>query len=263
MKRTFATLMVAILVNLPTVLVQAQEGWERILIPLYTEAPIEGSHDSLWTTELSVLVQGQQAVVIAGYEYPHCGLGLCQVPAVPPGRIFYPSLGGTKLDGAYLPVEKERAENVQVQLRARDLSRQAEDWGAEIPTISESAAPVGGFDILDLPADHRYRVMLRIYHFEEGDIPVTVRVYEANPQQKRADDSPPPDTLLAEYQVDVGGGTFAKPGYGAVPTLTLPPGFDAERYRISVEADADVRLWGFATITNNDTQHVTVASPHR
>lgn len=48
------------------------------------------------------------------------------------------------------------------------------------------------------------------------------------------------------------------PSYAAVADVTagLPSG------RVGVQILGNVPLWAFATITNNETQHVTVVSPH-
>lgn len=47
------------------------------------------------------------------------------------------------------------------------------------------------------------------------------------------------------------------PAFASVADLTngLPPG------RAGVQIQGDAPLWAFATVTNNDTQHVTVVSP--
>ncbi|HEY0593461.1 MAG TPA: hypothetical protein VGF40_16940 [Thermoanaerobaculia bacterium] len=158
------------------------ETIDRILVPYYTATPIEGSHGSEWGTELAVLNNNSRPVAIAGYVQ-RCHLPVCASEFTPAGITFYPSLGGNNiLRGAFLRVHAEDASEVLLQLRTRDLSRQSDDWGAEVPTIRESMAPVGSFSLLDVPTDVRYRVMLRLYHFaKETPIEAEVRFFEHQP----------------------------------------------------------------------------------
>ncbi|HEY0593460.1 MAG TPA: hypothetical protein VGF40_16935 [Thermoanaerobaculia bacterium] len=58
-------------------------------------------------------------------------------------------------------------------------------------------------------------------------------------------------------------GSDFEPGYADLAALVdrHPVLVQSERIRIEVRAtDPAVRIWGFATITNNETQHVTVIS---
>lgn len=239
--------------------------WERILIPLYVQSPVDGALGSRWTTELSVVVRGEGWPLIGGYYFSPCRVNPCLPPPVPPGLTFYPSLGETKMQGAYLLVEAPYVQDVHANLRARDLSRQATDWGAEVPTVREAQAPRGAFELLDIPANQGYGVMLRLYHFGVGNIPstlsVVVRLFQARPEQHVANGEVPLDLLIAEFPIAVEGGSNSTPGYAEIPNLTVPAPYDTGRYRVEVSGPDGSRIWGFATITNNETQHVTVISP--
>ncbi len=237
---------------------------ERILIPYYTAIPIEGAHGSRWVTELAVLNNNNRPAGIQGYEQ-QCHIPVCPNKIAPPGITFYPSLGANNLlQGVFLEVWDEDASEILVQLRARDLSRQSDDWGAEVPTIRESMAPVGSFGLLDIPTDVRYRVMLRLYHFaNDSPVEAHVRFFQTPGSVSDPTTGVEPDRLLTEETVVFTQGSFYFPGFAQLPDLVdrHPVLAQSERIRIEVSTtDPTVRIWGFATITNNETQHVTVIS---
>lgn len=249
---------------------------DHILLPYYTSSPLPGAYGSLWATDLAILNDSGETVVLRGYD-EKCPLSACETwGATPSGITFFPSLGpwderSRMLTGVLLQLDPaSAADRVEVKLRARDISRQDQDWGAEIPTITESRAPVGHFTILDVPTDSRYRVMLRMYQFHRSPIEARVRFF-ATPRHVTAPafHGYPPDVLLAEETVAMTARRditeFARyPGYAEIQMLTQghPELLQAERIRIEVTSLTEgVRLWGFVTITNNETQHVTVVSP--
>lgn len=230
---------------------------ERILIPIYVEGEIPGAHGSIWATELSVVALGNESVIVAGYD-TGCRI-TCPPEGIAPGRTFYPSLFETALDGAFL--SSDRPESLVIELRVRDLSRQAEDWGTEVPVVRETQAPLGRFSLLDLPSHPDHRLMLRLYHFST-DKNVAIRLrYFATPRRSVPDT---PDALLHEETVTVPAASLQKPGYLALSDLgERVPIFEAGR-RIRIEAttlDDGIRIWGMVTVTNNATQHVTAITP--
>ncbi|MGA7614274.1 MAG: hypothetical protein WBX15_03755 [Thermoanaerobaculia bacterium] len=238
---------------------------ERVLIPVFTPTPIDGAYGSEWTTDLAMLNQGSQPILIDGYDQL-CHIECGPTQPTPPGRTFYPSsLLRNALHGVFLWVSPPSAtRDVAIQLRGRDLSRQSEDWGTEIPTVRESAAPIGTFSILDVPSTPGYRVMLRIYQFADVPLEVGVQFFALNPAQRVPIGDVNPDPLIAEEVLTLPAGNRLVPGYAELPDLAgrHPELATVERYRILVEAiDATPRLWGMVTLTNNATQHITVLSP--
>lgn len=250
---------------------------DRILIPIFLYEPVEGANGSLWATELAVLNQGDTRIDLEGYDF-NCGFG-CVDTAARPGITFYPRLnmgaGFSKPHGYFFlltPVPGDPPPNLAIKLRSRDLSRQMDDWGTEIPTIAESEAPVGHFNLLDVPTDPRYRLMIRLYHFGTEAVQARIRYY-ATPTSVRSPyfGDVNPDVLLAEETV-----VMTVPPDAAVPEYEELPGYaeltgiverhpvlaSHPRIRVEVESSVeDLKIWGFLTITNNQTQHVTVVSP--
>lgn len=246
---------------------------DHILIPYFSGSPLSGAFGSLWSTELAILNDSGETIVLWGYD-ERCPLSACVTTgATPPGITFYPSFPHreTLLNGVLLNVDPaSAADRVMVKLRSRDISREDEGWGTEIPTITESGAPRSHFTILDVPTDSRYRVMLRVYQFHPEPISARVRFF-STPRHVSAPAfrGYPPDVLLAEETIAMTArrhvSTWERyPGYAEIQMLTQthPELLQTERMRIEVTSLTEgVRLWGFVTITNNETQHVTVVSP--
>lgn len=260
--RPFLNLLLLILLTGGTV---AGQSSERILIPFFTQAPIEGAFGSQWTTELSLLNDSGQDLAIAGYDQG-CQLGSCPPAPTPPGITFFPVPSVTRLQGAYLQVFPSSAiDDVKIHLRARDLSRQNQDWGSEVPTIAESQAPRGRFTLLDLPNDPGYRLMLRLYYFGEGTAQARVRFYEIVPTRRHPFGlGVTPDRLLAEEVLTFTSGSLTSPGYAQLVNFAerYPELIQAMRMRIDIENLSDEsRIWGLLSITNNETQHVTYVTP--
>ena len=66
----------------------------------------------------------------------------------------------------FLLVEASHAPRVAMGLRVRDLSRQLDTWGAEIPIVQESDFRSGNADLLDIPIKPGFRQMLRVYDLD-------------------------------------------------------------------------------------------------
>jgi len=150
-------------------------------------------------------------------------------------------------------------------LRVRDVTRQSESYGTEIPVVPESQA-IAGVPILlnDIPRDVDSRIMLRIYDFDGptgGKADVEVHFDDASPNEQFALDS-----------LDLPGGAQQEfpsiPGYVQVDltselaTLDVPFVKNAKSLRVSVTA-AQKRIWAFVTVTNNRTQQITTITPRQ
>jgi hypothetical protein len=172
---------------------------------------------------------------------------------------------------SFLLVEKGRTSDLTVNLRIQDVSRQALTWGTEIPAVPESQAFTEPSELLDVPIDFRFRVLLRVYSFEPASGQrVRVTGFAIDPDEHLA--SPVPQEVVKVFETyvelappaDVAGQfPYAVPGYGQLHFETLgafPP--DVERLRIRVEPeDASFVYWAFLSVTNNETQHVTTIVP--
>jgi len=241
----------------------------KVLIPVFTADPIPGANGSSWTTDLWLSNGGADTENVFGVAWdcllPECGF----LPApIEPGRTFRHALLGEEgaLHGALLFVSTASGADVHGGLRFRDLSRQAETWGTELPLPRDADFHGGSFSLVDVPVDSGFRQTLRIYEIEmPQSASVRVRVFRLDPDRSQpAGDA---DELLGETVLPLhypdAGGVPLHPGYAEVTDLsTLAPLGDAERLRLEIEpATPGLRLWAFVTVIHNETQHATVITP--
>jgi len=264
-------LVVVTVITLSASVGYGQETPQRVLIPVQTTEPIPGVNGSSWTTDLWVSNGGASIVNVFGVAWdcllPECGLS----PApVDPGRSFQPVLLGEEgaLHGQILYVGPEGADRLGFGLRFRDLSRQAETWGTEIPVPRETAFHSSAFSLVDVPVTEGFRQTLRVYEIDgtPREVSVRVRVFRLDPSGNQPVGAA--DTLLGETTVPLSfaplfGTQPLHPGYAEVTDLsTLAPLGDAERLRLEIEPATDgLALWAFVTVIHDETQHATVITP--
>jgi hypothetical protein len=159
----------------------------------------------------------------------------------------------------------------------QDVSRQSETWGTSIPVLRERDVRTARLQLLDVPADTRFRSALCVYDFDS------------------VNDSPSSAVRFRIYDMcGVGTGDRNCSNSAIVDTvITLPPGFPARgsfpvypvsamignlvdafpepanvKPNMSLGGPVDIdpvtpglRFWAFVSATNNETQHVTVIAP--
>ncbi|MGA7614586.1 MAG: hypothetical protein WBX15_05330 [Thermoanaerobaculia bacterium] len=271
MKRLVMLILAA---TLGSSVVYAQElSYQKILLPLRPRGVVNGAYGSQWRTSLIVLNRSGEPVMIVP---PLSG---CQIlcppegegPPTLPGVSFNPyiftlpdTLSG---EGFFVYVDRAHAADVAFQLNTRDLSREAETRGTEVPVVREGEFFTGTRSLLGIPVDARFRVSLRIYDGDnsDADASATVRFFEEYGAQV---DSGEPDRLLLEETIPFQYPTSAEsrraqPGYIYLPDLAMIPELAGiSTIRIDVEsAQSGRHLWTFASVTNNQTQHVTLITP--
>jgi hypothetical protein len=150
---------------------------------------------------------------------------------------------------AFIP--RQAARYVHVSIVARDLSREAEAAGAEIPVVREKDLFDRPLELLNVPTDRRFRVSVRIYDVASASL---VRM-TISPLSR--------EEVLVSTMPQLSATT---PGYFQISDLvaTYPQLVGKGPLRIKVEplsVGGPRTLWAFASITNNETQHVTTISP--
>jgi len=244
----------------------------RVVVPVYTAEPIPGVNGSSWTTDLWLSNRGTEPATAFGVLWdcmiPECGF----VPAtVDPGRSLQPQLidAEAALHGQILWLDGAADHDLRLSLRFRDLSRQGSTWGTELPVPREGDF-ARSVSLIDVPVEDGFRQTLRIYSLEQSESvdEVTVAVYRLDPSRTEpsgdADELLGASTLTFAYAPPPSPGSFPlHPGYAEVTDLsTLAPLGDATRLRLQIESpSAAVRVWAFATVIHNETQHATVITP--
>ncbi|HUP44234.1 MAG TPA: hypothetical protein VM779_01865 [Thermoanaerobaculia bacterium] len=144
-----------------------------------------------------------------------------------------------------------QAARLSFNLRVRDLSRQAETLGTEIPVVRESEFLTEKMTLLNVPTDERFRPMLRVYRFLaflEPPGTVRLRFYRIGVT---------PDVLLSEQTLALAGS-----GIGYAQLASFPPEvLNETAVRIDLELLTPMQFWAFVSVTNNATQHVTIITP--
>jgi hypothetical protein len=220
--------------------------FERVLVPVYYNG--EGAFGSIWHTSLTVRnsnrypVQFWQPLVDLPMIAPVSSHDFA-VPVAPAGFFLF--------------IPRESASTTHFGALVRDVTREAEGWGTEIPLVREHEFSELA-ELLNVPTDARYRRMLRIYSAGSVSDIAQVTIHAMDGSQTARESVPL---------------TSASPCSAGTPCLSSFPAsavldFDAlfpeiaslGRIGISI-GGLTAPVWGFLTITNNETQQVTVISP--
>jgi len=222
--------------------------FERMLLPVSFMGP--GAYGSLWQAEAAMFNGNDYAI-----DQP---TGLVFTTACFPVCDFRPQPGTTSFGGSgpgittglvfYVP--RQAAPKLQFSLVVRDLSRDSKDYGTSVPVVREREMFDRKFTLVNVPSDARYRLGLRLYAYDT--IPTTLHI-DIAPLTGGAIVSrdvpllPARDhafvligDLLAEHPALVGKGPLR------IDITALEPG---------------TRAWGYVSVTNNETQHVTTIAP--
>lgn len=235
--------------------------YTRVLIPTRVGAPQPGLFGSLWTSHVTVTNNAAVAVSVFGYMVEGGQCDLCFAPRLTSGKT-YPDFGvyfdraGAR--GAFLYVDREHLADVNLTLRVQDISRQAQTFGTTIPVVPETGFRDTTFSLADLTGSQLFRTTVRVYSSDPKlDTDVRFRLFAI---------ATTGDVLLADRvftlpRVDFDQVTFFPyPGYLEIPDLNALA--DARTFdRLRLEITGNHKIWAFATVTHNETQHMTVIAP--
>ncbi len=237
--------------------------YTAVLVPL-TSAPLAGAHGSVWESELHVFNSLLFPLRIPGPE-----TFILTPPGIDPAVLISPRstqrvLLGRRtngVDGHFLYVPAALGPAAKMSLRVRDTSQNAGSAGTDVPVVSHQAAP--DIQIIDVPIDDKSRATLRIYGFTDAPMRVGVTVF------RESGDAP-----VEQYDVSLHGIlTFDPVPFPPYPAyLALDPFTPAVRAaggRVRIELTnygANVspplpNIWAFVSLTNNETNQVTVITP--
>ena len=245
-----------------------KDGFEPVLVPVITTEPVAGAHGSLWQTELRMMSRGglelRPGLDIFPLD-PHCAPCLepipsgritqphfVAVPNAPPVRMFY--------------VRKELRNSLGFNLRVRDLSRQSESWGTELPVVrSEDLSRT--ILLVNVPMQPGFRQRLRVYRPDgAAQATATFRSAAGGTLEVRT-------LTLARAELTTGG--LVNPPYVRAGSLAFPlqPGFaeldlaslaelsGQDSISIEIQASGLSPIWAFVSLTNDATQQVTTVTP--
>lgn len=270
--------LVFILLLLSSVSVFAQDpiDYDRILIPLTTttpeRGPVHGANGSLWETTLTIHNRHDAPL---DFEGPVCDPffiadpppGPCWDSRVDPHVSERAAVYSSRPDfdtGAFLHViGNANFERVPMTLRVRDISQNAQSFGTNIPTPHYSDF-LQHVILTDVPTDAKYRATLRIYSADEAPRRVTVRVFTLGGV-----------TPIEETSVEMIGKVILvfdptpdHPAFAQLDPLSAAVRAAGPSVRIEIEdpqrhivSPPPPPLWAMVSITNNETQQVTIIDP--
>ena len=226
---------------------------EPVLLPVFT-APIPGAHGSEFRTDFRVrLVKGSQADIY-GLRYP-CNVTCIQQENDP--YVLTPTspeadaqnIEATGTPGTFLYMQTDQLDRVRMNLRAYDTSRAAENFGTEIPIVRlrDFATTLDPMVLIGIPSDPRFRSTLRIYGYGDTAASLLVTIEGANGAYIER-------SVLLPAQPD-----RYHPGY--VELSNFPVGAGMLRVTIIPPPSVTPHRWAFVSVTNNETQHITLITP--
>lgn len=240
----------------------AQQLLTKVLVPVAVAAELPGAFGSRWITRMQVRNNGAQNIVVAPSPdgTGGCAITVCPDPVVPARQtvdLRYTAHGAYPNPGAFLYVTPGASTTFNV--RIQDLSRQSLTWGTEIPVVREADTFTGTLTLIGIPTDDRFRVALRIYDFDGAfNDPVRLRVFAGD------DTTPIAETQLA-LSSPSGLSDDSSPGYAQIGSLAdaYPQLRSTPVARVEIAPlVGGMRIWAFASVTNDDTQHVTTIRPN-
>ncbi|HEV7239420.1 MAG TPA: hypothetical protein VGQ36_09280 [Thermoanaerobaculia bacterium] len=234
--------------------------FERVLLPI-SSPEIGGANGSRWVTEHFGRNDGDTPVQYMRDDDSSCGGHAC-LTTIPPHTTFHPTPSLTK-NRVWISIEKSKVNQMFFSTMVRDIGKDIEPWGTEMPSVRESQFRPDKLQLLNVAGGTDFRKNLRVYMIadltEGSEATLAVRVYDM-------------DAELAATSKRLGEKVFH------LTTTKFENGLDylqvsidhelpqvqtAQRIRVEVERMSGVplKLWALLSATNNETQHVTIFTP--
>ncbi|HYK01845.1 MAG TPA: IPT/TIG domain-containing protein [Thermoanaerobaculia bacterium] len=244
----------------------AEAGYEQVLLPIYLDGVVPGANGTQWRTDLWIRNNSPQNIALAPWTCPEgeaClpvfpltytllpGLSIHNIPADPtpggnPGRLLY--------------VSRELTSDVSFGLRFADISRASSNGGTDMPVIREGEFLTERSQLFNVPLDGDFRVLLRVYDAAQTRALFRVAVYA-----QTTDDEQPLHTAVLQAATAETGDFRTEPAYAqfdVTELLHLDHQAWPEAVRIEITPlTPGSRYWAFASVTNNETQLVTLMTP--
>jgi hypothetical protein len=247
-----------------TFLPDADDAYGQILLPIHLDGIVHGAHGTQWRTDLWLRNNGSKPVSLAPWPCPGgqpCPAEFPLIFTLAPGKSLHnlpPFFQASQPNPSRILYVRD-AEGVDLSfgLRFADISRSSLNAGTGLPVIRESELLGSTTHLLNVPATPEFRIMLRVY-----DLAYTSSLFRVTlfAQSEDAGD------LLASTQMAVStnaSGEFrTTAAYAQLDVSSLITAGGPEAIRIQIEPlTPGSRYWTVASITNNETQLVTVVTP--
>lgn len=227
---------------------------EKVLLPLNFRG--DGAHASEWRTE--TVVRSDAPIRVPTEPLIHFELLLPDLSAFTPlaPGVHVPFPEERVEGGVYLYVPRGLEKRLTWKSHILDRSRSATDRGTELPVVRvDDTSSV--IRLVDVPLRSLFRARLRIYDFdtlEDRNVEVLITNKDGAEVRLYA-------TLHVPSCVTPPCVMYRAP-FAAFDLSAIPELADAGEVDITLRAETnDARLWAFVSISNNETQRVTLYTP--
>jgi hypothetical protein len=251
-----------------TFLDDIESPYEAVLLPLYFPGTLPGAFDTQWATDLWIHNGGSESVSIADRV---CPASTPCPPVIPltvglgaghslhdPTEFFRPARTNPS---QILYISNDGAKDVSFGLRVADTSRHALNGGTDLPVIREGELLTRTAQLHNVPLENStFRILLRVYDMSYSEAQFAVRFYPAT------HDDPKPSiySLTLTAKTPRQGPFRAEAAYAELDIahlLSLRLAWP-QVARIEIEPlTPGSRYWAFVSLTNNETQLVTLITP--
>lgn len=245
----------------------AEAGYEQVLLPVYLDGVLNGANGTQWRTDFWIRNNGTDNAALAPWV---CPAGQACPPVHPLTYMLQPGLSLHNLPAFLQPptanpsrllyVGRAGAQHVSFGLRFADVSRASLNGGTDLPVIRESELLTRPAQLFNVPLNQSaFRVLLRVYDVAYTISKFRVTVYP----QSTGNDAPIHSAELTTTSRQTGDfrteAAYAQ--FDVTDLLRLERSWP-EAVRIEVTAlTPGSRYWTFASVTNNETQLVTLVTP--
>jgi len=177
---------------------------------------------------------------------------------LPPGRIL------TATRGAVPPgrvLTATGAEGLFLHLRIRDESQNASSIGVEIPLVREAELYSSALSLLNIPGDERFRHTLWIYDVANKPTEFRVRLYRQKESRMPISEQIVILTVNPHKFINpiLDPQTYV-PSAAQLDLRPMVPSGDG-LYYVTVEPLQGASFWAFLSVSNSDTQELTIITP--
>jgi hypothetical protein len=245
---------------------ELEAGDEKVLLPIYLDGVVPGANGTQWRTDLWIRNNSSHNIALAPWTCPE---GEACLPVFPLTYVLLPGLSLHNLPADPTPtgnpsrllyVSRELPSDVSFGLRFADISRASFNGGTDMPVIREGEFLTRQSQLFNVPLNGDFRVLLRVYEAAQERAMFRVAVYAQN----TANGQPLHSSVLVATTGETGDfrteAAYAQ--FDVTELLHLDHQAWPEAVRLEITPlTPGSRYWGFASVTNNQTQLVTLVTP--